>query len=397
MALLSVVQSKLVSIGVGSGPFTITFNSALTAGNTVYLFVMGAYSNGSFPSAAWVLESTNGPGGSTGTQYLLSRVVQGGDGTTPPAIMTSTSAGFVIVGIEIAGGPPQVENIVQSTSTSAPIAGPTTANNNDLGLLASGSGSGFGTYTPASGWTNDQNNGGGSTSLDHIAVPTSGTSLTASPSWSAGGTSGHWMSVALKINAALNVNLTGVSATGAFGTLAADYDSNVTLVEAAAVGTPGTLGLNQNGSFNLIGVHAVGVARQIPNTGGFNLVGVQSVAHAGQFVYVNQHLIGAQAFPAALPIGFEIAPPICPVSVYSIMRDTAVAASGAMDDGPVVCVGKLCPSDEPEPRSIAFSLIGVACGSRAATVTPFFNVNRGVSGASSVCIAGTVFGIGNVP
>lgn len=197
---LAVVQTKFTSIGAGAGPFTITFDSPLTAGNVCYLFLMGSYTDGSFPSAAWFLESTNGPGGATGTQYLISRTVQGGDGATPPAWMTSTNAGFAVCGIEISGGA-TVESIVQNTSTSAPIAGPTTANNNDLGLLASGSGSGFGTYAPSAGWTNDINNGAGSTSLDHIAVPTSGTSLTASPSWSAGGTSAHWMSVAVKIAA----------------------------------------------------------------------------------------------------------------------------------------------------------------------------------------------------
>lgn len=197
---LAVVQSKFVSIGSGSGPFTITFTSPLTTGNKVYLFVYGQFFNGSFPAAAWSTESTNGAGGTTNTQYLLSRTVQGGDGATPPAIMTSTNATFRIIGIEISGSP-VVESIVQSTSTSAPITGPTTANNNDLGFLASGGGAGFGAYTAASGWTNDQNDAGGSTTLDHKAVPTSGTSLTASPSWSVGGTSGHWMSVALKIGA----------------------------------------------------------------------------------------------------------------------------------------------------------------------------------------------------
>lgn len=392
---LAVVQSKFASVGT-SPPYQITFNSALTAGNICYLFLYGSLNTASLNTTDWTVESTNGPGGGTGTQYLLSRVVQGGDGATPPVFATGTVASFAVCGIEISGSP-LVEAIVQSTSTSAPIAGPTTANNNDLGLLASGGGSGFGGYTPSAGWTNDINDGAGSTSLDHIAVPSSGTSLTASPSWAAGGTSGHWMNVALKINAATNVSLTGVSATGAAGTLAEHYDSNVSPTGVAAVGTVGSPGFNQNGSFNLAGISATGAARQITNTGGFNLVGVQSVAHAGQFVYVNQHLTGVQAYPAALPIGLEIAPPICPVSVFSIMRDTAVAASGAMDDGPVVCVGKLCPSDEPEPHSIAFDLVGVMCGSRAATVTPFFNVNRGVSGVLSVCIAGTVFGIGNVP
>src|SRR3569832_958524 len=193
---LAVAQSKFLATPGGSGPFTITFSSALTAGNTVYLFVMGSYFNGTLPSAAWTLESTNGPGGATGTQYLLSRTVQAGDGTTPPAIMTSTNAGFRIIGIEISGNP-SVESIVQSTSASAPIAGPTTAHANDLGLLASGSGAGFGAYTPATGWTSAQNDAGGSTTLDYVAVPIVGTSLTASPSWSVGGTSAHWMSVAL--------------------------------------------------------------------------------------------------------------------------------------------------------------------------------------------------------
>lgn len=396
MTTLGVVQSKFVSIGSGSGPFTITFTSPLTTGNTVYLFVYGQFFNGSFPAAAWTLESTNGAGGSTNTQYLLSRVVQVSDGATPPAIMTSTNATFRIIGIEISGGPPLVEAIVKNTSTSAPITGPTTANNNDLGLLASGGGAGFGAYTAAAGWTNDQNDTGGSTTLDHIAVPTSGTSLTASPSWSVNGTSGHWMSVALKINAATNVSLTGVSATAAVGTLATDFDGSVTLTGVAAIGTPGSLATNHNSSFNLVGVSTTAAARQITNTGGFNLVGVSAVAHAGAFVYENIHLQGVQTYAAALPIGLEIAPPVCPFPVFSIMRDTPVACSGAMDDGPVLGIGALCVS-EPEPYSIAFHLTGVACGSRAATITPFFNVNSGLLGVSATCLAGTVFGIGNVP
>lgn len=195
---LAVVQSKFQKFSFTTPSIVLT--STPTVGNTIYLFTYHALGAGkAINTTNYTIESTNGPGGATNTQYLLSRVVQVGDTTTMPQVHNDGAGQITyIMAIEISGNP-GIENIVKSTATSAPISGPTTASNNVLGLLASAAGSGFGSYTAGSGWTNDQNEASGSTTMDHIALPTSGTSMTTSPSWSAGGTTGHWMSVALKI------------------------------------------------------------------------------------------------------------------------------------------------------------------------------------------------------
>jgi hypothetical protein len=189
---LAYVQSKFQKFTFAASQ--ITMGASLTAGNKLYVIVAYSASGGDgINTGAYTVESTNG------NQTLISRTVQGGDGTTPP-VFTNNGALDIIysIAVEISGNP-AIENIVQNTSTSAPISGPTTTNNNDLAMLFSSNGSGFGSYTPASGWTNGQADGGGSTTFDYKLVPSSGTSLTASPSWSVGGTSGHWMSIALKV------------------------------------------------------------------------------------------------------------------------------------------------------------------------------------------------------
>ena len=272
---LSPGQSKYAQV-TGSGPFSVTFASPLTAGNTCYLFVMGSFNNGAFATSDWTIESTNGPGGSSNTQYLLSRIVQGGDGATPPVFFTSTNAGFRVIGIEISGNP-AVESIVQSTSTSAPVAGPTTTHNNDLGLLASGSGSGFGSYTAASGWTNDQNDASGSTTLDHIAVPTSGTSLTASPSWSVGGTSAHWMSVALMIGVLTGsgpIGTINLSAPEASGVVFNEGSGPVGTVNLSAPEASGVITIIGNGALGTISLSCPSATPRITATGSLGTISV---------------------------------------------------------------------------------------------------------------------------
>jgi hypothetical protein len=283
---LAVVQSKFVNIGSGSGPFQITFTSSLTTGNKCYLFVMGAYFNGGF-TAGWTIESTNGPGSSSATQYMISRTVQGGDGTTPPAFLTSTNAAFRIIGIEISGGA-SIEAIVQNVSTGAPVAGPTTTHNNDLGLLASGANGGFGSYTPSAGWTNDQYDTGGSTILDHIAVPSSGTSLTASPSNTVGGTTGHWMSVALFVNTVVLGSLTGVSATAAARNVTTRSSASPTLVHATSTATAHAVAAGH--AVNLTHATATGTARGLTSRSGAAplLVGARAIALASPVHGVGQ-------------------------------------------------------------------------------------------------------------
>lgn len=357
----------------------------------------------------WV-NDTNALNGSNPIMLGLYRYAQGGDTNTLPALCTAGSTFWSVTLVEL--GPAAAlsgtfatdhkgsKSAYQASGATLTTTSDTTATDNSLCTT------GFAEYNAFASGSNtgaDQNanyidNGDyGWWAGSQISNPLTGATCQTVWTLSSSSDKSGYIQDIWNGSSPVNVNLTGVSTTGVARALAPAYDGNVSLTGAAAVGTVGSPGFNQNSSFTLAGVSAVAVARQIPNTGGFNLVGVASVAHAGAFIYVSVFLQGAQAYPAALPIGTEIAPPICPVSVFSIMRDTAVAISGPMDDGPVVCVGKLCPSDEPQPHSIAFRLAGVACGSRAATVTPFFNVNRGVSGVSSVCIAGTVFGIGNVP
>ncbi len=391
---LAPVQSKFQNNG-STNPSTITFGSPLTTGNKCYIFAYGSLLVGSLNTVDWTVESTNGPGGGSGTQYLLSRTVQVGDGATPPAFATGTNITFRVIGVEVGGGTPTVDAIVQSTNTSAPIAGPTTAFSNELGLLASGAGAGFGSYTPGSGWSNLQADTGGSTTLDDRFFATAGSSLTTSPSWSVNGTAGHWMSVALKSAISASVNLTGVSVTGTAHALTVNNDIAKNLVHAAAIATAHTAAPNHDASVTPTQAAAIGVARQVPNLAGAFLRHAEAVGHAGSLEYVNVHLVGARAYPAALPIGMEIAPPIPYFPIFSIMRDTPVAASGAMSDAPVVGEGALFPS-RLLPGSAAIRLVGAVAGGHAATISPFFNVNLGLRPALGIPVAGTVFGIGNV-
>jgi hypothetical protein len=242
------------------------------------------------------------------------------------------------------------------------------------------------------------------------------------------------LSLAGEIDA--SVNLTGVHATGVAGTLSITSTGNTNLVHVATTGVARALTPSVSKSLTLTGVHATGSpgtlvpsiskplghvattgtphAVSISTTGGsspvhvsatghagslglhiddnIHLVGVSAHGKAGDFQHVDRTLRGVRAYGTAAAIGVEIAPPNCGLSSFSIMRDTPVACSGAMDDGPVLGIGALCP-DEPNPRSLLFDLAGVRAVAHAATITPFFNVNARLTGASATGRAGTVVGV----
>ena len=192
------VQSKFQNNG-SNNPSTITFGSSLTNGNKVYVMMQGSIFTGSINTTDWTIEIQNGPGGSTSTQYLLSWTVTGSPGATPPNLATGTNISFRVLGMEISG-PPTIDSHAQSTSESSPIAGPTTVAANCLGMRFCGAGGGFGTYGPGTGWTNRQYDTGGSTIGDTTtSTVAAGTDLSGAVTNTAGGTSGHWMVVALKL------------------------------------------------------------------------------------------------------------------------------------------------------------------------------------------------------
>lgn len=177
-----------------------TFAAPMTAGNLLVVFYYGAITGSSvLNTTAYALVSQNGPGGSTATQYGQTRTIQSGDGAAILAPSNDSTQICYVMAIELHHSSGlQAFDAGAHQISSAPVVGPTTAANDEIALMSSASGSGFGVYAPASGWTNDQTDGSGTTTLDHLAVLTSGTPTTGSPSWTVNGTSAHWMVLTFK-------------------------------------------------------------------------------------------------------------------------------------------------------------------------------------------------------
>lgn len=177
-----------------------TFGASMTAGNLLVVVYFGAITGGSaLNTTDYTLVSQNGPGGTTSTQYGLTRVIQGGDGASIKQPSSESGQTCYVMAIELhhsSGN--QAFDLEAHQISSAPVIGPTTSVNDQIALMSSAVGAGFGAYTPASGWTNDQTDASATTTLDHLAVPTSGTSTTGSPSWTINGTSAHWMVLTFK-------------------------------------------------------------------------------------------------------------------------------------------------------------------------------------------------------
>lgn len=190
--VLAYVQSCFVTNSFAKP--TLVFGTALTVGNKIFAVVYKA-SAASIDTSNWSIVSTNDPSGTP--QVLVSRTVQVGDGTSPPAISSATGDLYRTVAVEVSGGA-IVENVSQSASESSPISGPTTVAEGCLGLRVTSGGSGFGSYGPGTGWTNRRYDTGGSTVLDTTTTTVSaGTDLTGAVTNSLGGTTGHWMVISL--------------------------------------------------------------------------------------------------------------------------------------------------------------------------------------------------------
>lgn len=177
---------------------TVVLGSAPSVGNLVIAFV--AYGG----SAAWhngwtQFAPASAPAGSNAL-FGIYRYVQAGDTATLPTFNADAGGIVRATAMEITSvsGTWATDFDTYVTASNTPVGPLTTGAPSELLLLASGFGSGFGSYTASAGWTNDQDDGSGSTTLDNFTEATMGTGVSASPTWSAGGESGHWIMMGLK-------------------------------------------------------------------------------------------------------------------------------------------------------------------------------------------------------
>jgi hypothetical protein len=188
---------------VQSGFHTSTFVNphavlpgAPTIGNLIVCFY--AQNTTATLSADWTQFAINGLGSGHDSMYGVYRYAQSGDGATLPDFNTDSGNIVRVLATELSG----VSGVFASdfdsyvTASASPIGPLTTTNPNELLILASTEGGGFGSYTPSTGWTNQLTDGGGSSTLDDVQEPSASTAVTATPSWSIGGTSGKWIMAA---------------------------------------------------------------------------------------------------------------------------------------------------------------------------------------------------------
>jgi len=164
----------------------VTFSSPVTAGNLLILFINNLAT--AQLSADWQ------PLDDTGNFLIAGRIALSGDGTTPPPYWVETSNIASAICVEVSGFTGTITSAFEglTTSTAPNFNGPATANNNDLAFCAWVQGSGFGTYTPGSGWTNLHYSGNESMGVDYQIVPTAGTVPIDNSNNSVGGNAGKW-------------------------------------------------------------------------------------------------------------------------------------------------------------------------------------------------------------
>ena len=364
-------------------PGTISLGWTPTVGNLIIVFLHCNIATTSITNTAnFTVRNTATFTTSTFGQ-LLNRYVQPGDTSTLPALWSAGSTYWAYEVFEISGvqgnwtADVQATDAVATNTNTNTIASNSiaTTSNNVLALMGAGCYDGGSNPTLSSGWTVDE----ASNNISNYGSQVGGHQL-----YSTSGTSAQCTATVGNVNDPKDIFLV---------LLKSQTDASVNLTGTAMSLTAGTLGINTSSSVSLSAAPMTLAARSLAPGSQIPLSGVQMTLEAGDLIHVNIPLSPARMALGFTTLGLEIAPPVCPVAAYSIMRDTPVPAIGAMDDGPVVCVGKLCPSDEPEPFSQAIPLTGVQMALFARTVTPFRNVSARLVGVQMTMGAGTVFGV----
>jgi uncharacterized phage protein (TIGR02218 family) len=236
---------------------TVTFPAPLTAGNLILLFCNNLNKT-ILNTAAWTPVSTTDTDGF----FLAYRYAQAGDGTTPPAFWLDTSNISAAEAVEISGVTGTFANDFEgyTRSSSTPVVGNPSVNANAIALCGSGQGSGFGSYTPGSGFTNLQASGIESMSLDYKVLGASGTTPTDAPSWGVGGTSGHWVMAIVSVPSGspgegdASIGTITVTAPGAEAQVPGEGDASIGTVTVAAPTV--VAGISPNAAIGTITVSA---------------------------------------------------------------------------------------------------------------------------------------------
>lgn len=138
-----------------------------------------------------------------------------------------------------------------------------------------------------------------------------------------------------------NVNLTGVSATAAAGSLTVESDASVALTGINATAAFNTFGATTEVDVNLTSAFATGAVGTFASYAlSINMSGVSSTAHAGAFLSGTTINISKATSSGLVGIfQVDVVPIIFVVGVYTIMRNNPVAASGLMSNDVVACQG----------------------------------------------------------
>ncbi len=256
----------------------------------------------------------------------------------------------------------------KNPSGSAFQAGPITPTVNGSMLIQSatvvglGSPDSPGTYTVNSGFTVEKQQGsdltGGNSHYGLVASDfTQAVAANLQPTTTYSNSTQGWGTATIALSPITgtdaNVNLSGVSATAAAGTLTAAGNASFTLSGVSATAAVGSLGHQNDYNFSLVGISAAAVAGSFGIQNDFHqaLVGVSATAQAGSFAAsasATFALLGVQvnAFAGTL-YPTQV---ILTVPMITIMDDIPIPGTGEMSDDDIPMLADL-------PRQIAFEAV----------------------------------------
>lgn len=297
------------------------------------------------------------------------------------------------VGVLSAPNDPDVSlpSVAQATSA-APTVTYSTSAADDLLIATYCSNNSTGTTAPA-GWTKLQGalNGGGVSrfcvfALFTKSVSSTQTSQTFTPT--ANGLNNVAIVDAFTADIlVVNVNAPTASSTGAPHATGIEVD--VTAPAASSAGVAHDVGVASTGSVSASKAVSPGIARDVSLQIDSNVTA--AAAHGTGTPHAIDSTEVAVTAPMASAAGLphEVtphAPPFTYLAVETIMRDTAVAAFGAMSNAPVAVIGGI-PADGVVPESVAVTAPRASAAGRAIAVGVSRAVRVTAPAASSAGVA----------
>lgn len=331
---------------------------------------------------------------------LLGRYVQIGDTSALPVLWTAGTTYWAYEVYEIAGVSGSFStdigsqiDIVGNTGAVASFSTGTltTTANGTLALVGAGQYDGTTDPTLSAGWTTDEfgHNASnyGSTISGSMTGVASGTNVSATFNFTSVENPSDSFLVLITPSSAASVTLTGVSAACAAHSVTTSRGKSIAVTGVASLALAGTLTPRVNA--RAPGVSATGAPGRFTPTHAPVLHGVSAV---GGFSPVRAQgdpgLDHVFSFAEAGQVGVY-ATPIAYLPAARIMRNTPVAAQGAMDNTPVALISRLYPSG-PRPVSRTITLVGVASATLASQVSGYVQMGTLVAQAASQCAAGAV-------